>query len=288
MKHTTLLLRTLAILAPAAPALAQATFVETGPLPGKDSRLWAADSQGAGFSAGEMWTPRFSGGIRHAIRWTGTGAPQDLGDLPGGADDSGATGITDDGSIVVGSSDSANGLEAFRWESATGMVGLGDLPGGAFESYATGITADGAWTVGKATDDAGSQAVRWDGAGTIEALGSFPYGSGQSLATAVTPDGGVIVGLSDQGADWFPFRWTAAGGVQGIGSLPSMLAGRADWFPIPCTPPAPRESPTTARRSWARRSWTRGSAAAPSTSTRTATPWAAGCRTSASSPGRGT
>lgn len=225
MKHTTLLLRTLVFLAPAAPALAQATFVETGTVPGKDSRLWAADSQGTGFAAGEVW---LASGVRHACRWTGAAPMEDLGDLPGGADDSGAKGITDDGSIVVGSSESANGLEAFRWESATGMVGLGDLPGGAFESYATGISADGAWIVGKATDAAGSQAVRWNGAGTIEALGSFPYGSGQSMAAAVTADGSVIVGTSDTGSDWFPFRWTAAGGVQAIGGMSSMLAGRAE------------------------------------------------------------
>ena len=68
-----------------------------------------------------------------------------LGDLPGGSFSSGASSISADGSVVVGSSAVATVLvpgrppfsqtlsEAFRWTQASGMVGLGDLPGGPFE-----------------------------------------------------------------------------------------------------------------------------------------------------------
>lgn len=229
MRHPRLLSSALALLAPAAPALSQATFVEMGPSPAKDSRVWAM-SGGAEWFAGEMWTPSIAaGGARHAFRWDGVGNPEDLGELPGGADDSGAKGISDDASIVVGDSQSANGMEAFRWESATGMVGLGDLAGGDFRSYATGITADGSWVVGLGTDATGGRAVRWDASGTIELLGGLPYGNGTGVATAVTPTGDVIVGMSHDGSDGFPFRWTAAGGVQPLGDLlPMMLAGRAE------------------------------------------------------------
>jgi probable HAF family extracellular repeat protein len=59
---------------------------------------------------------------------------QGLGDLPGVVSLALATGVSADGSVVVGNSQSANGLEAFRWTQATGMVGLGDLPGGDFRS----------------------------------------------------------------------------------------------------------------------------------------------------------
>ena len=50
--------------------------------------------------------------------------------------------------MVVGDSNSANGVEAFRWTAATGMVGLGDLSGGTFLSAALGISGNGLVVVG--------------------------------------------------------------------------------------------------------------------------------------------
>jgi probable HAF family extracellular repeat protein len=69
-----------------------------------------------------------------------------LGDLPGGAFSSQARGVSADGSVVVGNSISASGLEAFRWTAAGGMIGLGDLPG-SFGSGASSVSADGAVVV---------------------------------------------------------------------------------------------------------------------------------------------
>ncbi len=48
-----------------------------------------------------------------------------LGDLAGGDFYSVATGVSVDGSVVVGYSDSGSSYEAFRWTSGGGMVGLG-------------------------------------------------------------------------------------------------------------------------------------------------------------------
>jgi probable HAF family extracellular repeat protein len=62
-----------------------------------------------------------------------------LGDLPGGSFGSGATAVSSDGSVVVGTSSSASGTEAFRWTASSGMVGLGDLPVGSLQSFATGV-----------------------------------------------------------------------------------------------------------------------------------------------------
>src|SRR5215510_14161600 len=53
-----------------------------------------------------------------------------LGSLPGGIFHSDARGVSADGMVVVGGSNSASGFEAFRWTAAGGMVGLGVLPGG--------------------------------------------------------------------------------------------------------------------------------------------------------------
>ena len=51
-----------------------------------------------------------------------------LGDLPGGEFNSNSSGVSADGSVVVGSGtvvgDGANDNEAFRWTGATGMVAM--------------------------------------------------------------------------------------------------------------------------------------------------------------------
>lgn len=61
-----------------------------------------------------------------AFRWTeANGVMQNLGVLPGGQN-SGAKGVSADGSVVVGDSISASGVSAFRWTEATGMISVED------------------------------------------------------------------------------------------------------------------------------------------------------------------
>jgi len=67
-----------------------------------------------------------------------------LGDLPGGDFSSHATGVSGDGSVVVGISNSASGNQAFRWTSGGGIVGLSGPSGSSAESGAAGISVDGA------------------------------------------------------------------------------------------------------------------------------------------------
>src|SRR5262245_14805654 len=71
-----------------------------------------------------------------------------LGDLPGGSFYSLSLGVSADGSVVVGRSESASGDEPFRWTAGDGMVGLGDLPGGGFYGAAGAASADGSVVVG--------------------------------------------------------------------------------------------------------------------------------------------
>jgi len=85
-----------------------------------------------------------------------------LGDLPGGTVGSSAKGVSADGSVVVGQSDSASGEEAFRWTSTGGMVALGDLPGGSFDSSAHGVSADGSVVLGYGNSASGREAFIWD------------------------------------------------------------------------------------------------------------------------------
>ena len=145
-----------------------------------------------------------------------------LGDLTGGGFTSYATGVSDDGTVVVGRSTGASGYEATRWTQAGGMVGLGDLAGGIFESLANGVSGDGAVVVGRGRSNAGSnfEAFRWTQAGGIVGLGDLPGGQFESEAFATNGDGSVVVGYGKNGSFAYEaFRWTLVGGMVGLGDL---------------------------------------------------------------------
>jgi probable HAF family extracellular repeat protein len=118
--------------------------------------------------------------------FTGTG------DLPGGAFESWANSVADDALVVVGSSASASGNEAFRWEDGV-ITGLGDLPGGSFGSNASDVSADGGVIAGTGNSTSGIEAYRW-AAGVMTPIGDIPGGAFHSGATAISADGSVIVG----------------------------------------------------------------------------------------------
>ena len=130
-----------------------------------------------------------------------------LGDLPGGSFSSNATAVSADGSVVVGSSRSSNGLEAFRWEAGN-MVGLGTLSSGFFSSTANGVSADGSVVVGHSnTGLFGTEAFRWE-AGNMVGLGHLTGGGVFSFAHDVSDNGSVVVGFSvDPNEE--AFRWEA-------------------------------------------------------------------------------
>ncbi len=137
-----------------------------------------------------------------------------LGTLPGG-NYSNAWGISADGSVVVGFSDSTNGGRAFRWTSA-GMTDLGTLPGGN-SSEARGVSADGSFVVGTSTSASGGRAFRWTSAGMTD-LGTLPGGN-YSYAWGISADGSVVVGYSNSANGGRAFRWTSAG-MTDLGTLP--------------------------------------------------------------------
>ncbi len=139
---------------------------------------------------------------------------QPLGDLPGGSFGSYPSGVSADGSTVVGYSVSGNGAEAFVWSAATGeMRPLGALPGEYYGSYATGVTADGSTVVGHSLSYNVQEAVTWTAAtGEMRRLSGLPDGYMYGNATHVSADGSTIVGeiYSDNGYE--VFVWTAATG----------------------------------------------------------------------------
>jgi uncharacterized membrane protein len=179
------------------------SFQGLGHLPGYDWTQASAVSSDGSVVVG--WS-QLSGSYNiggEPFRWTRTDGMHSLGFLPGAnlTMDSGASGVSGDGSIVVGNS----GNRAFRWSIPDGMRQFHD--GGAY-----GISADGSTVVGS------FGAFRWSGDGGRQFLAGYPMG-----AKAVSADGSVVVGqYFDSARGYRAYRWTSDGGVQDLGlqSLP--------------------------------------------------------------------
>ena len=142
-----------------------------------------------------------------ALRWTGDGLPQDLGTASPSVVSPHVSGVSGDGSIVVGTSRQfgVEGQGAFRWTEGTGMVPLGA------GSNANDISLDGTTIVGSASLPGGGEvAVRWVHGGSAQSLGFF------GDAAATDADGSAIVGSTANGDSYL---WTA-GGLVPLGSLP--------------------------------------------------------------------
>jgi probable HAF family extracellular repeat protein len=144
--------------------------------------------------------------------WSAPPSFQGLGHLPG-YDWTEARDVSDDGSVVVGWSQSSGSYntsgEPFRWTKADGMQSLGFLPGAelTLDSAAYGVSVDGSTIVG----GSGNRAFRWTSTDGMQSLVNNAL-----HANAVSADGSVVVGVANRiGA----FRWTAAGGMQDLGEM---------------------------------------------------------------------
>jgi probable HAF family extracellular repeat protein len=153
-----------------------------------------------------------------------------------GGYDSYATGISADGSVIVGTS----GPQAFRWTAGSGMVGLGYLPGDG-GSTALAVSGNGLVVVGSSGFQqyvgapGNYQAFRWTAGSGMVGLGHLP-GYTNSDALAVSGNGSVVVGRNGyQDLDYVgapgkyqAFRWTAGSGMAGLGYLPGTTNSSAN------------------------------------------------------------
>jgi probable HAF family extracellular repeat protein len=129
-----------------------------------------------------------------------------------GATSSYASGVSGDGSVVVGFASFETHYEPFRWRQETGMVSLGK-PDGAEWSQVGGVSGDGTTVVGGSwfPETMLHKATIWNGAGGPQLLAALP-GSDHSGANNISADGTTIVGFNrtSVGIDR-AVRWTDEG-----------------------------------------------------------------------------
>jgi probable HAF family extracellular repeat protein len=138
-----------------------------------------------------------------------------------GGDWSEASGVSADGSVVVGGAwNAAWQWRAFRWTASGGMRNLGTLGGDESSAYA--VSADGAVVVGGARNAAGQwRAFRWQN-GVMQNLGTL--GGNWSWAWGVSADGSVVVGEAENAVKQRrAFRWTASGGMEDLNTTYASL-----------------------------------------------------------------
>lgn len=210
----------------------------TGPilpmvLPGYSNSTANAISADGSMMVGAVYNGGYPNSNWEAVHWSRTYISSfspytynyfvGLGYLPGGSNSfSNANAVSGDGTVIVGSSTSANAeREAFRWTEATGMVGLGFLPGGT-GSEASFVSDDGRVIVGGASfyDTSRHAAFRWTEETGMTDLGGLP-GAVVTVPFAMSRDGRFVVG---QSGDWSlgteAFRWSESGGIVSLGGLP--------------------------------------------------------------------
>jgi probable HAF family extracellular repeat protein len=219
-------------------------FMGLGDLPGGPfSSTAAAVSADGSIVVGSsviatVGNPHRPDSLEAAFRWTAETGKVGLGDLAGGPVDSGAGGVSADGSVVVGSSavDVLAGREppfqtlyrAFRWTLGQGMVNLGRLQNSHTTSFASDVSADGSVIVGMSgvhpiRQVARGEAFRWRQGSGMVGLGELP-GYDYSDASGVSADGSVVVGRSWSGANQSTsseaFHWRPGAGMVSLGDLP--------------------------------------------------------------------
>ena len=138
------------------------------------------------------------------------------------------TGVSDDGSLVIGNTDPLDGgttSHAMIWSDPSGFSPVGDISRGIlFKLDAQGISGDGSVITGTANNSifesatTGNRAYRWTSSGGFQDLGSL--GSNNSTGLGISADGSVIVGGSYDGSGRLrAMRWTAADGMISLGEM---------------------------------------------------------------------
>lgn len=156
-------------------------------------------------------------GYNQAFRWSSGGGFDVFGPR-----DSFATGVSGDGTKVVGSASVANLSVPYSWSVATRAFTNLSLPSGYPDCYANNISSDGRVTVGfcNGTGQLPRAAVRWVNS-SVYNLGFLVSTDNSNIANGCNSDGSVVLGNSSDSWIW--------DGLNGMRSLTSILtAANAD------------------------------------------------------------
>ncbi len=191
---------------------------------------WAHDGESRAVSAdGSVVAVAFhealgqvAGNRSEVFRWDAVNGLVSLGDLPGGPYISYVSGISADGSVIVGSGtigpNTVYGTRrAVRWTSA----GIEELPINApsLFSAAFSVSADGEVIAGTAIGGGGIEAFRYTDADGATFLGDLPGGVHTSVSSAMSDDGTAIGGWGSTPAGHEAYLWTEETGMVGLGHL---------------------------------------------------------------------
>lgn len=151
-----------------------------------------------------------------------------LGQLPGGVASS-ASELSADGTVVVGTSYSMSGYQAFHWTENTGMVGL-DLPlAESSKSRSIGVSADGSVVVGHRFSAAGWQVFKWTSETGMVGIDIDLPDDFYSFGThGVSGDGAIIVGQSELLSGYGPVLWSEETGLVSLGGSGFHLSSAND------------------------------------------------------------
>lgn len=161
------------------------------------------------------------GGYMQSRIWR-NGQSESLPYLPGALGGSQANGVSLDGRIVVGTSSSALGEQAYRWTAEEGIEGLGFLPGASI-SNAHAISGDGSVIVGSAYGyGAYTEAFYWTPDKQMVRIDNVAGGDRLTDAEAVSGNGSIIVGYI-RDSSWSDinraFIWDESNGMRELQSV---------------------------------------------------------------------
>jgi probable HAF family extracellular repeat protein len=137
--------------------------------------------------------------------------------LPGGTFNDGASGVSEDGTVVIG----FNGQTqvGWIWTESDGYQTIPGIPGGTNKSIPFAISSDGTVIVGEGQSALGPEAFRWTSLTGTVGLGDLVGGGFSSSAQSVSDDGLVVVGFGTSANGVEAFRWES-GSMSPLGIVP--------------------------------------------------------------------
>lgn len=135
----------------------------------------------------------------------------------GGSPSTNALAISADGSTVVGSAHSGNGVEPYYWTRQTGMVALNWSATSYTSSVrAFGVSADGGVIVGSGRVGSEHVAYRWSASTGMTQIPDRVDGIAFDEAMSVSADGLVLIGRGRDGSTPKAMRYSASEGLSTI------------------------------------------------------------------------